>query len=116
VPIYRYRCENCGEEIEKIQSINSEPLKECEICGGKLKKMIGMVGIKFSGKGYYVTDNKKASIKTSVPETKKEDGKREDRKREDGKKEEKATVASSQARESSAKTSPEKDTTTKKAV
>ena len=111
MPIYRYRCENCGEEIEKIQSINSEPLKECEICGGKLKKMIGMVGIKFSGKGYYVTDNKKASIKTSVPETKKEDGKKED-----GKKEEKAAVASSQGLESSAKTSHEKDTTTKKAV
>jgi len=49
--------------------MNSEPLTVCEECGGKLEKQIGRVGIKFSGSGYYVTDSKKSTVQTSVPDS-----------------------------------------------
>ncbi len=68
MPIYSYKCDSCGKVFKKLQSINAEPLSKCEECGGVLVKQIGRVGIKFSGSGYYVTDSKKSSIQTSVPE------------------------------------------------
>ncbi|HPE40858.1 MAG TPA: zinc ribbon domain-containing protein [Bacteroidales bacterium] len=69
MPIYRYRCEKCGHEEKRLQSINSEPLERCEVCGGKMHKLIGMIGIKFNGNGYYVTDTSSAKKTTTHPGT-----------------------------------------------
>ena len=69
MPIYRYRCEKCGHEVTRLQSINSDPLEKCEICGGKMHKQIGMIGIKFNGSGYYVTDTNSAKKTTTHPGT-----------------------------------------------
>ena len=66
MPIYRYRCEQCEKETEVFQGINDEPLMTCEDCGGRLRKLIGRVGIKFNGSGYYVTDAKKSNFSSSV--------------------------------------------------
>ena len=70
MPIYRYRCEKCGHEEKRLQSINSDPLEKCEVCGGKMHKQIGMIGIKFNGSGYYVTDTNSAKKTTTHPGTK----------------------------------------------
>ncbi|HOO32041.1 MAG TPA: zinc ribbon domain-containing protein [Thermotogota bacterium] len=67
MPIYRYRCEKCGHEEKRLQSINSDPLEVCEICGGKMVKQIGMIGIKFNGSGYYVNDTSSAKKTTTHP-------------------------------------------------
>ena len=76
MPIYRYRCEKCGHEEKRLQSINSDPLEKCEVCGGKMHKQIGMIGIKFNGSGYYVTDTNSAKKTTTHPgTTSKEDNK-----------------------------------------
>ena len=32
MPTYRYRCNKCGTEFEKMQGINSKPLAKCH-CG-----------------------------------------------------------------------------------
>jgi len=69
MPIYRYRCEKCGHEEKRLQSINSDPLEKCEVCGGKMHKQIGMIGIKFNGSGYYVTDTSSAKKTTTHPGT-----------------------------------------------
>lgn len=66
MPIYRYKCDQCAEEVEVIQSMQAEALSVCENCGGRLRKMIGRVGIKFNGSGYYVTDVKKNNFSTSI--------------------------------------------------
>jgi len=29
MPIYEYRCENCGHELEAIQKISEPPLVDC---------------------------------------------------------------------------------------
>lgn len=69
MPIYRYRCEKCGHEEKRLQSIDSEPLEVCEVCGGKMVKQIGMIGIKFNGSGYYVNDTSSAKKTTTHPGT-----------------------------------------------
>ena len=60
MPIYGYRCEQCGHEVEVLQSMSEEPLRVCPNCMGPLRKMIYPVGIVFKGSGYYTTDYKSA--------------------------------------------------------
>lgn len=56
MPIYEYKCNECGEHFEKRQSISDEPLKTCEKCGGGLEKQWSLSGFQFKGGGWYVTD------------------------------------------------------------
>jgi putative FmdB family regulatory protein len=66
MPTYEYRCTKCGEHIEVYQSFTDEPLKKHDVCGGKLNKVLGSVGIVFKGSGFYRTDNR-GSKRTKEP-------------------------------------------------
>ena len=62
MPVYTYRCENCGVQFEKHQSFNDEPLKTCPECRKKsLKKVITPTKIIFKGSGFYATDHRSPS-------------------------------------------------------
>ena len=61
MPIYGYRCDACGAEVEKRQSFSDAPLTTCEVCGGALRRLLHPVGIVFKGSGFYNTDNRKAA-------------------------------------------------------
>ena len=76
MPIYEYKCQQCGAQVEKRQSVSDEPLTTCEKCHGKLEKQWSLSGFQFKGAGWYVTDyagkkgNKSDSNeKTSAPES-----------------------------------------------
>ena len=45
MPIYEYRCESCGHEMEAIQKMSDAPLSDCPECGQPVRKLISMVGI-----------------------------------------------------------------------
>ena len=69
MPIYEYKCLDCGMHVEKMQKVSDEPLKICENCGGKMEKQWSRSGIQFKGEGWYVTDYAdKKSGKTGKPE------------------------------------------------
>ncbi|MBL8091691.1 MAG: zinc ribbon domain-containing protein [Anaerolineales bacterium] len=76
MPVYTYRCENCGVQFEKHQSFTDNPLKTCPECKKKaLKKVITPTKIIFKGSGFYATDNKSpsgSSTSTKKSETKSE--------------------------------------------
>lgn len=59
MPIYEYRCKQCGSHFEKRQSVADEPLKVCEKCEGELEKQWSLSGFSFKGDGWYVTDYSK---------------------------------------------------------
>jgi putative FmdB family regulatory protein len=61
VPIYEYRCDDCGASVEAFQKMSDEPLTECEECGGPLRKVLHPVAIHFKGSGFYTTDYGKGS-------------------------------------------------------
>jgi putative FmdB family regulatory protein len=62
MPIYTYRCENCGVQFDRRQSFNDEPLKVCPECHKEaLRKVYLPVGIVFKGSGFYATDNRSPS-------------------------------------------------------
>jgi len=56
MPIYEYKCKDCGTHVEKRQSVSEEPLKKCENCGGEMEKQWSLSGFQFKGAGWYVTD------------------------------------------------------------
>ena len=74
MPIYEYKCLECGSHIEKRQKISDEPLKVCDECGGALEKQWSLSGFQFKGAGWYVTDyaNKKTEKPSESGETKTE--------------------------------------------
>lgn len=71
MPIYEYKCLDCGAHVEKMQKISDEPLKTCEVCGGKLEKQWSLSGFQFKGAGWYVTDYSNKLKDTSADNTKK---------------------------------------------
>jgi putative FmdB family regulatory protein len=72
MPLYEYQCKACGVRFERQQPITDEPAKVCPECGGEVYRLIHPVGVIFKGKGFYVTDNRKAKSSTAVPKTKQE--------------------------------------------
>jgi putative FmdB family regulatory protein len=68
MPLYEYRCEDCGVRFERRQHISDEPVKVCPECGGTVHRLIHPVGIIFKGSGFYVTDNR-AKSSTAVPKS-----------------------------------------------
>jgi putative FmdB family regulatory protein len=62
MPIYTYRCENCGVQFERRQSFSDAPLKQCPECSkNALRKVYLPVGIVFKGSGFYATDHRSPS-------------------------------------------------------
>lgn len=59
MPIYEYRCTDCGHQLEVIQKITDAPLTECPACHtGGLYKLVSATSFQLKGSGWYVTDFK----------------------------------------------------------
>ncbi len=59
MPIYEYRCEDCGHELDALQKLSDAPLTDCPECGKPaLKKQVSAPGFRLSGSGWYETDFK----------------------------------------------------------
>jgi putative FmdB family regulatory protein len=56
MPIYEYKCQQCGTHFEKRLKVSDAPLTTCEKCHGKLEKQWSLSGFQFKGAGWYVTD------------------------------------------------------------
>lgn len=57
MPIYEYKCNNCGHEFEFIQKINEPPIVECEKCHkNTANRLVSAAGFQLKGTGWYVTD------------------------------------------------------------
>jgi len=56
LPTYEYRCLSCEHQFERFQRMSDEPVKECEICGEPVRRLLFPVAIQFKGSGFYTTD------------------------------------------------------------
>lgn len=66
MPIYEYKCMECGEQFEVSQRITDAPLTVCSSCGGELKKLITNTSFVLKGGGWYVTDYPSADRKNAI--------------------------------------------------
>ncbi len=73
MPIYEYECLKCGHQLEVMQKISDDPLKQCPKCKAKkLEKLISQSAFAFKGSGWYVTDYSKSGAKKETTESKTE--------------------------------------------
>lgn len=73
MPIYEYRCQSCGHELEAMQKFSDAALTDCPSCGkSTLTKLVSAAGFQLKGSGWYATDFKGA--KKTETETKKSEG------------------------------------------
>jgi len=78
LPLYEYKCTQCGQHTEKIRKFSDPPLTKCEKCGGKLEQLVSSSAIQFKGSGWYVTDyGKKPSPATTSSTTDSGNGSKE---------------------------------------
>jgi len=68
MPIYDYRCCNCGLQQDVMQKMSDEPLTVCPECGKEtFSKQLTAAGFQLKGSGYYVTDFKNKSQPKAEP-------------------------------------------------
>jgi putative FmdB family regulatory protein len=58
VPIYDYRCDECGHRFSAVQSFSEGPIEKCPNCGKRPRRMITTPAIVFKGSGWYKTDSR----------------------------------------------------------
>ncbi|NOL48663.1 hypothetical protein HKX40_00720 [Pelistega europaea] len=57
MPIYVYKCSNCGCTKEILQKMSDPPLTQCPECHkDTMVKQVTSAGFQLKGTGWYVTD------------------------------------------------------------
>ena len=56
MPLYEYRCHQCGKTFEVIEKFSDSPLTVHEGCGGAVERLLSAPALQFKGSGWYVTD------------------------------------------------------------
>lgn len=68
MPIYAYKCSDCGFEQDVMQKVSDAPLTTCPQCGkASFSKQITAAGFQLKGNGYYATDFKNGSKPAESP-------------------------------------------------
>lgn len=66
MPIYAYRCTECGFQKDHLMKVSDPLLTECPECGkAGYTKMLTAAGFQLKGTGWYVTDFKGSGAKTA---------------------------------------------------
>lgn len=64
MPIYEYRCGQCGFQKEYMQRMSDAPLTDCPQCGKRsFNKLVSAAGFQLKGTGWYATDFKNSAAK-----------------------------------------------------
>lgn len=59
MPIYEYKCGQCGHTLDALQKLADDPLKDCPECETpSLKRLISAPAFRLKGGGWYETDFK----------------------------------------------------------
>lgn len=59
MPIYAYKCADCGFEQDVMQKVSDAPLSDCPACGKPtFAKQLTAAGFQLKGSGWYATDFK----------------------------------------------------------
>ena len=63
MPIYDYRCSNCGQTTEVIHGIDAPAPRFCPVCGaeGTLRKAFATPAVHFKGSGWAKKDRSSSS-------------------------------------------------------
>ena len=64
MPIYEYRCSECGFQNEYLQKVSEPPITVCPSCGkATFQKLLSAAGFQLKGSGWYATDFRNSGTK-----------------------------------------------------
>ncbi len=67
MPIYEYRCAECGHQDEFLQKVSEPVLTQCPACGKpSFQKLLSAAGFQLKGSGWYATDFKSKAPKPAA--------------------------------------------------
>lgn len=70
MPIYEYRCGDCGQQKDYLQKVSDAPIDTCPACGSKaFGKALTAAGFQLKGSGWYATDFKSGSGSAKTADT-----------------------------------------------
>ncbi len=70
MPIYEYRCTDCGFQEEYLQKVSEPPMTVCPTCGKEtFMKLLSAAGFQLKGSGWYATDFKGSGAKPAHGKT-----------------------------------------------
>jgi len=52
MPTYDYVCVSCGHRVEVMHSVHADGPSACPVCGGPMKKAIGVPAVHYKGSGW----------------------------------------------------------------
>ena len=71
MPIYEYRCAECGFQKEFLRRLSDAPLADCPKCGKRaFNKMVSAAGFQLKGTGWYATDFRNSGAKPAAKQDK----------------------------------------------
>ncbi len=85
MPIYEYRCDACGHELDALQKISDAQLLDCPECDASaLRRLISKPSFRLKGSGWYETDfksdkEKKRNLAGAKDEKSRSDDKSDDK-------------------------------------
>jgi putative FmdB family regulatory protein len=80
MPIYEYRCSDCGFQDEFLQKVSEPPMTVCPSCGKQaFAKLLSAAGFQLKGSGWYATDFRNSGAKPAKAEPAKGEAKAEAR-------------------------------------
>ena len=66
MPIYRFRCSDCGNEFRELVGYGDGDGVACPRCGGnKVERLLPRFGVIYKGSGFYTTEYKRKGNKGS---------------------------------------------------
>ena len=72
MPIYEYKCKDCGSKFEVLKRMSENGNEICPKCSSKkVKRLISSGGFILKGSGWYVTDYPSESRKKAMESEKK---------------------------------------------
>lgn len=60
MPIYAFRCADCGHDFDRLQKLSEPDPEACPVCGAAaVKRQLTAPSFRLAGSGWYETDFKK---------------------------------------------------------
>ncbi len=56
MPFYDYVCQACGRRIEVMHGVHATGPERCDVCGGRMQRVISRPSIHFKGSGWAKMD------------------------------------------------------------
>ena len=67
MPLYEYKCQECGLRFERIERASEIRDGVCPECGEIAHRLIGAPALQFKGSGWYVNDYGKGNGSAATP-------------------------------------------------